>query len=118
MIIHILLMVDFTTNVPFYLNCSKELLYEIATATGKETRARNNYYVSKGITADHTGITCFSPLINIMRHPLWGRNQVGTICNSPLVVDIDTERYQPYQAPSLGRKPGRYNMQQPSGSRY
>lgn len=24
---------------------------------------------------DHKGINCFSPVVNLMRHPLWGRNQ-------------------------------------------
>lgn len=24
---------------------------------------------------DHKGINCFSPVVNILRHPLWGRNQ-------------------------------------------
>lgn len=51
------------------------LMYHVANATGTEVRAKNNYFTSIGDYRDHTGLSCFSPVINIMRHPLWGRNQ-------------------------------------------
>jgi len=49
---------------------------DVATTISTEVRARNNDFVSRGIYNTHTGLNCFSPVINIMRHPLWGRNQV------------------------------------------
>lgn len=49
---------------------------EVATAISIEVRARNNDFVKRGIYGGHAGLNCFSPVINIMRHPLWGRNQV------------------------------------------
>ncbi|XP_075764705.1 uncharacterized protein LOC102460632 isoform X2 [Pelodiscus sinensis] len=54
---------------------SPELIYRVANATATEVRAKHNYFVSTGNYGDHTGLSCFSPVLNIMRHPLWGRNQ-------------------------------------------
>ncbi|XP_062996259.1 uncharacterized protein LOC134408101 [Elgaria multicarinata webbii] len=54
---------------------SPQLIYHVANATATEVRAKHNDFVSQGYYADHTGLSCFSPVLNIMRHPLWGRNQ-------------------------------------------
>lgn len=54
---------------------SPELIFKVANATATEVRAKHNYFMSVGNYDDHTGLSCFSPVINIMRHPLWGRNQ-------------------------------------------
>ncbi|XP_054855840.1 uncharacterized protein LOC129343576 isoform X3 [Eublepharis macularius] len=54
---------------------SPELIYRVANATATEVRAKHNHLVSLGDYNDHTGLSCFSPVLNIMRHPLWGRNQ-------------------------------------------
>ncbi|XP_072276006.1 uncharacterized protein [Pyxicephalus adspersus] len=54
---------------------SPELIARVANATATEVRAKHNYFTSIGNYDDHTGLSCFSPVINIMRHPLWGRNQ-------------------------------------------
>ncbi|XP_056413136.1 uncharacterized protein LOC130356112 isoform X2 [Hyla sarda] len=54
---------------------SPELILKVANATATEVRAKHNYFMSIGNYDDHTGLSCFSPVINIMRHPLWGRNQ-------------------------------------------
>ncbi|KAM4700600.1 uncharacterized protein O3C94_001691 isoform 2-T2 [Discoglossus pictus] len=54
---------------------SPELVARVANATATEVRAKHNYFTSVGNYDDHTGLSCFSPVINIMRHPLWGRNQ-------------------------------------------
>ncbi|KAG9492848.1 hypothetical protein GDO78_001032 [Eleutherodactylus coqui] len=54
---------------------SPELILKVANATATEVRAKHNYFMSVGNYDDHTGLSCFSPVINIMRHPLWGRNQ-------------------------------------------
>ncbi|XP_069128912.1 uncharacterized protein [Argopecten irradians] len=52
-----------------------ELLYEVSEATAIEVRAKYNNFRKNNDYSDHTGLSCFSPVINIMRHPLWGRNQ-------------------------------------------
>ncbi|XP_063810454.1 uncharacterized protein LOC135035884 isoform X1 [Pseudophryne corroboree] len=54
---------------------SPELVSKVANVTATEVRAKHNYFISVGDYDDHTGLSCFSPVINIMRHPLWGRNQ-------------------------------------------
>jgi len=48
----------------------------VANATATEVRAKHNDFAATGRYGDHTGLSCFSPVLNIMRHPLWGRNQV------------------------------------------
>lgn len=55
---------------------SPELIYRVANATATEVRAKHNDFTAAGRYSDHTGLSCFSPVLNIMRHPLWGRNQV------------------------------------------
>lgn len=54
---------------------SPKLMRSVASAISTEVRAKNNDFVKRGIYSSHTGLNCFSPVINIMRHPLWGRNQ-------------------------------------------
>lgn len=73
--------------------------YEVAEATSKEVRAKNTAATVVGNYAFHTGLSCWSvnpsnttcaystvcnlcmycrsPVINIMRDPRWGRNQVS-----------------------------------------
>ncbi|XP_060568312.1 uncharacterized protein LOC132726918 isoform X1 [Ruditapes philippinarum] len=52
-----------------------QLIFDVAEATGVEVRAKHNDFVKKKQYGDHKGLACFSPVLNIMRHPLWGRNQ-------------------------------------------
>ncbi|XP_072030528.1 uncharacterized protein [Amphiura filiformis] len=54
---------------------SRELIFRMAEATGIEVRAKHTSYMADKNYVGHTGLSCFSPVINIMRHPLWGRNQ-------------------------------------------
>ncbi|KAK3600409.1 hypothetical protein CHS0354_026642 [Potamilus streckersoni] len=54
---------------------SPSLIRTIAEAVSIEVRAKNLDYTKHGDYGDHTGLSCFSPVINIMRHPLWGRSQ-------------------------------------------
>ncbi|KAK7480729.1 hypothetical protein BaRGS_00027990 [Batillaria attramentaria] len=54
---------------------SPDLIYRVAEATGVEVRGKHNDYVKQGDYSSHTGASCFSPVINIMRDPRWGRNQ-------------------------------------------
>ncbi|KAH3736107.1 hypothetical protein DPMN_042668, partial [Dreissena polymorpha] len=72
-------MVDNATAFPQSIGLaalfSPSLLKQVASAVSNEVRAFNNDYVRRGLYETHTGLNCFSPVINIMRHPLWGRNQ-------------------------------------------
>ncbi|KAK3787076.1 hypothetical protein RRG08_031551 [Elysia crispata] len=54
---------------------SKELVQEVAAATGREVRGKHNYFVKAGVYKTHTGASCFSPVVNILRDPRWGRVQ-------------------------------------------
>ncbi|XP_071113488.1 uncharacterized protein [Haliotis cracherodii] len=54
---------------------SPDLIFRVAQATGEEVRAKYNNYTRYGSYGDHKGISCFSPVINIVRDPRWGRNQ-------------------------------------------
>jgi len=58
--------------------CSRELVYNMSEAVSYELRAFYNDDLRQGIHGK-SGLSCFSPVINIMRHPLWGRNQVNTV---------------------------------------
>lgn len=51
------------------------LLHVVANATGAEVRAKHTQFVGIGYNGDHSGLSCFAPVINVMRHPLWGRAQ-------------------------------------------
>ena len=59
-----------------HLICSTEVIRLVAEAGAVEMRAKHNDYIKHNIYTDHTGLSCFAPVINIFRHPLWGRNQV------------------------------------------
>jgi len=61
---------------------SEDLLYVVAEAIGTEARAVFNNASKYGDFGLMKGISCFSPFINILRHPLWGRVQV-CLCLSP-----------------------------------
>ena len=61
----------------FILSFSTEDVYRMAQATGVEVRAKYNNYTSHGIYNQyHGGLSCWSPVVNIVRDPRWGRNQV------------------------------------------
>lgn len=60
----------------FPLHFSRDMIFKMAEATAVEVRAKHTSYMADKNYGDHTGLSCFSPVINIMRHPLWGRNQV------------------------------------------
>ncbi len=61
------------------LCCSHELIFNVSQAVSLEVRAHWNNDVSRGVYQTFYGLSCFSPVINIARHPLWGRTQVKTI---------------------------------------
>ena len=68
-----------STGFPQAINLAstwnKLLVKAVANATAYEVHAHYNLYTKEGLYGVHRGLSCFSPVINIMRHPLWGRNQ-------------------------------------------
>ncbi|CAF0932080.1 unnamed protein product [Rotaria sp. Silwood1] len=68
-----------STGFPQAINLAstwnKPLVKAVANATAYEVHAHYNVYRKEGLYGVHRGLSCFSPVINIMRHPLWGRNQ-------------------------------------------
>ncbi|MBZ0288042.1 MAG: glycoside hydrolase family 3 C-terminal domain-containing protein, partial [Anaerolineae bacterium] len=56
-----------TWNVP--------LIHRIAVAISDEARAKHHDFVRKGIRKIYTGLTFWTPNINIFRDPRWGRGQ-------------------------------------------
>ena len=67
------------TSFPMSINMASafdaQLLQRTANATAIEVRAKNNDAARRSIHVFHTGLSCWSPVINIARHPLWGRQQ-------------------------------------------
>ena len=45
-----------------------------------ELRAQHNKDIREGIVQYHHGINCWSPVVNIMRHWGWGRNDEVSGC--------------------------------------
>jgi beta-glucosidase len=68
-----------STGFPQAINLAstwnKQLVKAVANATAYEVHAHYNLFTKEGIYGVHRGLSCFSPVINIMRHPLWGRSQ-------------------------------------------
>ena len=55
---------------------SHEVIFNISQAVAIEVRAHWNSNIKHGVYETFYGLSCFSPVINIVRHPLWGRIQV------------------------------------------
>ncbi len=51
------------------------LMGQVATVISDEARARHHDYVRRGVRDIYTGLTFWSPNINIFRDPRWGRGQ-------------------------------------------
>uniref|UniRef100_H2YAA6 Glycoside hydrolase family 3 N-terminal domain-containing protein n=1 Tax=Ciona savignyi TaxID=51511 RepID=H2YAA6_CIOSA len=68
------------------------LIKKMAHAIAVEARAKHNNFTKHGNFGDHTGLSCFSPVINIMRHPLWGRNQ-ETYGEDPVMSSLMAHAY-------------------------
>jgi len=54
---------------------NQELVHQIATTISDEARAKHHEALRRGIHAIYTGLTYWSPNINIFRDPRWGRGQ-------------------------------------------
>jgi beta-glucosidase len=52
-----------------------ELIKQVATAISDEARAKHHAALKKGNRAQYTGLTFWTPNINIFRDPRWGRGQ-------------------------------------------
>ncbi|HSG67348.1 MAG TPA: glycoside hydrolase family 3 N-terminal domain-containing protein, partial [Bacteroidales bacterium] len=52
-----------------------DLVYRVADAISDEARAKHHEAVRRGIYAQNTGLSFWSPNINIFRDPRWGRGQ-------------------------------------------
>jgi beta-glucosidase len=52
-----------------------ELMHRVATAISDEARAKHHEAVRRGDRSRYTGLTFWSPNINIFRDPRWGRGQ-------------------------------------------
>ncbi|TPP63341.1 Beta-D-xylosidase 1 [Fasciola gigantica] len=67
------------TSFPLPINQAatfdKTTVMKVALAMGLENRAKWNYFRKQGIFEDGIGVNLFAPVTNLMRHPLWGRNQ-------------------------------------------
>jgi beta-glucosidase len=62
-----------------------ELMHRVATAISDEARAKHHEFVRQGVRERYTGLTFFSPNINIFRDPRWGRGH-ETFGEDPLLT--------------------------------
>ncbi len=53
----------------------EDLVYRVATAISDEARANYNASIAKGYHLQYSGLTFWTPNINIFRDPRWGRGQ-------------------------------------------
>lgn len=61
------------------------LLFRMATAVGTEARAKHNEFVRKGKRGIYQGLTFWTPNINLVRDPRWGRG-METYGEDPYLV--------------------------------
>src|SRR3990172_2926900 len=53
----------------------EDLMFRIATVISDEARAKHHNFVKNNVRSIYTGLTFWSPNINIFRDPRWGRGQ-------------------------------------------
>jgi beta-glucosidase len=53
----------------------EDLMFRLATAISDEARAKHHYFLQNNVRSIYTGLTFWSPNINIFRDPRWGRGQ-------------------------------------------
>ncbi|WP_338239237.1 beta-glucosidase [Persicobacter diffluens] len=53
----------------------QEMIYKVGTAISDEGRAKHHHFVRNDVRSIYTGLTYWSPNINIFRDPRWGRGQ-------------------------------------------
>lgn len=64
-----------------------ELAFEVANAISDEARAKHNAAQKNGYRKRHSGLTFWTPNINIFRDPRWGRGQ-ETYGEDPVLTSI------------------------------
>ncbi|KAK6168489.1 hypothetical protein SNE40_021010 [Patella caerulea] len=69
-----------------------DIIFRVARATGMEVRAKNNDFEKQGLYTMHKGLSCFSPVINIMRDARWGRNQ-ETYGEDPYLTGMHAQQF-------------------------
>ena len=53
----------------------QDLMFRVGDAISDEARAKHNYFVANNVRSIYTGLTFWTPNINIFRDPRWGRGQ-------------------------------------------
>jgi len=53
----------------------QDLMFRVADAISDEARAKHNFFVANNVRSIYTGLTFWTPNINIFRDPRWGRGQ-------------------------------------------
>jgi beta-glucosidase len=53
----------------------EDLMFRVATAISDEARAKHHNFIRNNVRSIYTGLTFWSPNINIFRDPRWGRGQ-------------------------------------------
>ncbi len=53
----------------------ENLMFRVADAISDEARAKHNYFIANNVRSIYTGLTFWTPNINIFRDPRWGRGQ-------------------------------------------
>ncbi|MBN2814577.1 MAG: glycoside hydrolase family 3 C-terminal domain-containing protein [Bacteroidales bacterium] len=54
---------------------NEDLMFRVATAISDEARAKHHNFLKNNVRSIYTGLTFWSPNINIFRDPRWGRGQ-------------------------------------------
>ena len=62
-----------------------ELIFRMATAISDEARAKNNEFIRRGKRSIYQGLTFWTPNINLVRDPRWGRG-METYGEDPYLV--------------------------------
>lgn len=53
----------------------QDLMFRVADVISDEARAKHNFFVANNVRSIYTGLTFWTPNINIFRDPRWGRGQ-------------------------------------------
>lgn len=65
----------FPQSIAMASSFNTKLMFSVATAISDEARAKHSAFVKIGYRDYFTGLTFFTPNINIIRDPRWGRGQ-------------------------------------------
>lgn len=54
---------------------NRPLVHQVAASISDEARAKHHYFIRNNVISRYTGLTFWSPNVNIFRDPRWGRGQ-------------------------------------------